>query len=84
MGDLTSTTLGSGGFSRLSRALPTAVGEAARATAGRVRCGASRISCPAATAAPDPDAVLSALHFEFRNPRFGSELNQLTYLIDSH
>jgi len=30
------------------------------------------------------DAVLAALHFQFRNPGFGRQVDQFTDLIDCH
>jgi hypothetical protein len=34
--------------------------------------------------AADADAVLAALHLQFRNPGFGRQVDQFTNLIDCH
>ena len=81
MGDFTSVRLGSAGWSRsLSWGASDGGGGGAAEAGGGMHDLLGRREGRAA----DADAVLAALHFQFRNPGFGRQVDQFTDLIYCH
>ena len=83
MGDFTSVRLGSAGWSR-SLSSGASDGGRRRGSGGWACWSHYELLGGREGRAADADAVLAALHLQFRNPGFGRQVDQFTDLIDSH